>query len=92
MFLAVIFIAAWCRYTCIFLFSMFVAIYVMDEEMDDFKGRSPYSSTFRTFDSTDYSSIGTNTSRILELNLISYKYYSMDDQDMNGVFFLFCFF
>nr|XP_022300005.1 DDB1- and CUL4-associated factor 1-like isoform X2 [Crassostrea virginica] len=35
------------------------AIYVMDEEMDDFKGRSPYSSTFRTFDSTDYSSIAT---------------------------------
>lgn len=32
----------------------------MDEEMDDFKGRSPYSSTFRTFDSTDYSSIGTH--------------------------------
>ncbi|XP_062610768.1 DDB1- and CUL4-associated factor 1-like [Saccostrea cucullata] len=35
------------------------AIYVMDEEMDDFKVRSPYSSTFRTFDSTDYSSIAT---------------------------------
>lgn len=62
----VLFIAAWCCYTCLFLFSMFVAIYVMDEEMDDFKGRSPYSSTFRTFDSTDYSSIGTNISRILE--------------------------
>lgn len=45
---------------------MVVVIYVMDEEMDDFKGRSSYSFIFRTFDFIDYSLIGINIFRILE--------------------------
>lgn len=66
MFLVVIFIVVWCRYICLFFFFMFVVIYVMDEEMDDFKGRSSYSFIFRTFDFIDYSLIGINIFRILE--------------------------
>lgn len=53
-------------YMYIFLFYVCIVIYVMDEEMDDFKGRSSYSFIFRTFDFIDYSLIGINVFRILE--------------------------